>query len=1350
VGRLKSAVTRTGGTVVRTAATPLTDGTSVQVLRPADMLNVTFRFFNLSLVLRADGSYLVKTNAAKDAYLTVTFPPQAMREGQFIRNPPGYPTGSPSPLSLQVPYWALLGGETRLSFGINPVAVDASAGDSGIAYSLGGRGTRPGLLGWGFRTRAEADSAYMTAPYELPDFVFMRNDAAGLPQDGLDGRLVPMSQIEVPYRLVTVPSGGDWTWWQHRIAEDIAPQGKVELWHSILGGMYHSIANSDQQLIGREVAPPTMSAVYTETYDGVIPGWPDDRYRTSLKVGTLSLQDRTELVSNTTASLPVSDGLDPRRPFDLSLLMLTSQGASFKATGSWPKRNLVAWRHRITIGRDNFVQTEIAGYVFPLGHKATLVTTVERVLESSSIGETIAVLEVTERLIKIKEPVKSFDSRALPFSQVTFKTLKANAPAAGTPWAYFDCELLDKRGESEPVKIPVVFVEAGPGGGERKPPPDTGTGYTFAAARTAYNDTLFKDGFDVSGLVITYADPTGASASEACSAETLRLALDAAWDNGSYEAAGVWGPAFHPLLRQADIKLPGGSALASVDPVTVKYAQPYLDFGFAEAGNEGEVLFEVLAGAAGPPVLMMDGESGGAIAAPNIGVTGISRKAGAFGGSIDAFAKGQPEVGNYFGSQSTPPSASGALVKPASIDLARTGKILGEIFLPDLMNALKGYLDADEWYAPKFRVDVLDDENQTELSTRAIKLKLVKPAVLVFLDWNWKVKKDGNLWGWVYWYGGKTKLDIKTRTCKQISRGTVRPQPGVDIAVADESVEFVGGLDGLDSKNTTQGVPTPYFRAMGVLRHRKWDGFEWTRCDVATVMNTAKKDPLGVETPAKTITYKRGNRTAEPSFTPEARKFTGSVDVTIKTATAGADIYYSTDGSEVTQDSIKYSGPVHITAETELKARAVKTGLAVSHEHRVKYVSGTSSAIPLPLTAEVVPGSNTGSVRTLATRTPPNWSRYTPEGDYTVEIDERGRTYIEPIPTGAIGAGIPDCPCVTGDKVLVTYKYQVPPQGIWVAGNLDNFALVLPGFWPILRLEFGTVAFKWVHGGHRTFDIKVTNVELTGKLTLLSKLSAYFHIGGWGIGFSIKLEGLTVVATLTIGIPDVAFAVFALTDLVFEMTYKHPFNPEDIRTGKVPTISFSVGSREKPFALAIMLVGGKGFFKMEFSSKRLTKLEVSFEFGAIVTVSFGPVKASVSQTGGIYYTLEWNAEKNDHFAKLSAFMQVSGTVKVLILEVSLLMRLELEYQEASNSLYGRATFTVTIKCWCFKASKTLTYERTLAGGGKAKSGLTPAMLTAEATSVATPRFAEAMPAQADWDGYCRAYATVPIVNGGVR
>ena len=95
-----------------------------------------------------------------------------------------------------------------------------------------------------------------------------------------------------------------------------------------------------------------------------------------------------------------------------------------------------------------------------------------------------------------------------------------------------------------------------------------------------------------------------------------------------------------------------------------------------------------------------------------------------------------------------------------------------------------------------------------------------------------------------------------------------------------------------------------------------------------------------------------------PVITPDGGSFTGSQTVTIICATDGAAIHYTTDGTEPTASSTKYSGGFTITATTTIKAVAF-VGEAKS--------SVTSAAF----TRKAQSGGSGGSVRPTRTDTEP-------------------------------------------------------------------------------------------------------------------------------------------------------------------------------------------------------------------------------------------------------------------------------------------------------------------------------------------------------------------------------------------
>lgn len=65
-----------------------------------------------------------------------------------------------------------------------------------------------------------------------------------------------------------------------------------------------------------------------------------------------------------------------------------------------------------------------------------------------------------------------------------------------------------------------------------------------------------------------------------------------------------------------------------------------------------------------------------------------------------------------------------------------------------------------------------------------------------------------------------------------------------------------------------------------------------------------------------------------PTFSVAAGVYDAAQNVTLACATEGADIYYTTDGTEPTSASTKYTGAINVAATTTIKAIAIKNSLS--------------------------------------------------------------------------------------------------------------------------------------------------------------------------------------------------------------------------------------------------------------------------------------------------------------------------------------------------------------------------------------------------------------------------------------
>ncbi len=295
-----------------------------------------------------------------------------------------------------------------------------------------------------------------------------------------------------------------------------------------------------------------------------------------------------------------------------------------------------------------------------------------------------------------------------------------------------------------------------------------------------------------------------------------------------------------------------------------------------------------------------------------------------------------------------------------------------------------------------------------------------------------------------------------------------------------------------------------------------------------------------------------------------------------------------------------------------------------------------------------------------------------------------------------------------------TIKATAAPK-VEVLAELRDFQLNLFSEDPLMTIPFDHVSFKAGSTGKAEVDVLIKDIAFGGFLEFVQTIKDLIPLDGFSDPPFVDVTPAGLTAGFTLALPNLAVGVFNLSNMSLGADVQVPF------LGEALSVGFNFCTREKPFVLSVVFLGGGGWFLIRLSPKGLEILELGLEAGAYLAVDFGVASGSISAAIGIYIRLE--GEKGS----LTGYFRLRGEVDVLgLISASIELYMELVYQFDTGKMLGRARITVEVEVLCFSASVTIEAERQFAGSNGDPS-LREVVMEPDGTAPA-------------WDDYLLAFA----------
>jgi hypothetical protein len=495
--------------------------------------------------------------------------------------------------------------------------------------------------------------------------------------------------LELPYRLLLSPNHKG-AWFHTSIPATSLETGHTELWHTRLG-----VRHTDGSLTEGDDPLRTVRAVWA--LDTPAPETPQagealkvvdpviDPWRMSL-----DNNDRLQVVQ-LSSNFRLREESNPQifyepPAIEVDLLALSSLGAWLDSLGHWDDQpaglSVEEWRHRATLGRDHYARVVYSGFLFPWGHRASLVKVTERNFHPGRKGNPAYLRQ--RMYIVVREPLRTYRGSGLkytgpeaaradeqfdlmmPFSAV--RLLTRVSPLIDPP-EYDDIDNLtrlafwpnvakqpfkfrmaatDTAGNQVDMAMPLIFIDQ-------------------TKTDQPYDDSPVKDKVLESYTGAKWPNSDVLRATVPLNGQKLAFAESAAPDDTSFSVQTItFGaevplkptfnklprrqPRFFPTVRSAQANIPALQSIArTTAPAGMVMASHYLKHGFGPA-NSGQVFL-----AADPAAPKFDvafsgqGDRSGGLVTPDLRLSGMSRLTGPVSGDLGTAAAGSFDPNAWFG-----------------------------------------------------------------------------------------------------------------------------------------------------------------------------------------------------------------------------------------------------------------------------------------------------------------------------------------------------------------------------------------------------------------------------------------------------------------------------------------------------------------------------------------------------------------------------------------------------------------------------------------------------------------------------------------------------------------------------
>jgi hypothetical protein len=256
----------------------------------------------------------------------------------------------------------------------------------------------------------------------------------------------------------------------------------------------------------------------------------------------------------------------------------------------------------------------------------------------------------------------------------------------------------------------------------------------------------------------------------------------------------------------------------------------------------------------------------------------------------------------------------------------------------------------------------------------------------------------------------------------------------------------------------------------------------------------------------------------------------------------------------------------------------------------------------------------------------------------------------------------------------------------------------------IARIYFNGATFSSQDGSTPHFETKVDSVTLGKYMKFVEPLQQWMSPkGGFYVRPVLGMAAIEAGYTFTSSLIEIADLEFINVSIGISVLLPFDNNPA--------LFSFNFGSSELPFLIAVPPYGGGGYVKLVSTGGDLKpkSFDLSFIFGGMAAIEFGPLSAQGRLDAGIYIKEATNTDGRSYYI-FGALVEAAGEGSIGCFGIAVMIKVGMEDKDGQLDGFTDYEIDFTIGFVDFAFYFEARYH--ISGGSKANSVIAPALFDA--------------------------------------